>query len=62
MKNPVIIIAILIGVVVVWNLLQPTSVAVTQTVDGQPVAGQGVDPYDSSEYTVEGLAALGGLV
>jgi hypothetical protein len=52
----------IVGLIALWNLLQPTSVTVSQTVDGQPVAGAGVDPFDSSAYTVENLANLGGLL
>jgi hypothetical protein len=56
-----IIIAAIVGIVL-YNLSLPTSTTVTQTVDGQPIAGQGVDLYGSSELTVEGLAAAGGLL
>jgi hypothetical protein len=52
----------LIVAIVIYNLAQPTNVSVTQTVDGEPIAGQGVDPYSTSEFTVDGLAALGGIV
>jgi hypothetical protein len=51
--------AIIIGAVIVWNLLQPTSV--TTTSSGQPVAGAGVDPFDAGEYSVEALADAAGL-
>lgn len=55
---------LLLGLVVVagfiiYNLLSPTTVTTTES--GQPVAGQGTDPYDSSSYTVENLANLGGI-
>jgi hypothetical protein len=52
--------ALIIAGVVIWNLIQPTSVTTTQ--DGQPVAGAGVDPYDVSPYTTEALAVAGGLI
>jgi hypothetical protein len=51
---------LIIGAVVVYNLMQPTTVTTTE--DGQPVAGAGVDPFDASEYTTEALAVAGGLI
>jgi hypothetical protein len=50
----------IIAVVVIYNLMQPTTVTTTE--DGTPVAGAGVDPYDTSEYTTEALAVAGGLI
>jgi hypothetical protein len=51
---------LIIGAVVIYNLIQPTTVTTTQ--QGQPVAGDGVDLYDSGEYTTEALAVAGGLL
>jgi hypothetical protein len=59
-KRDLTIILLLVGAVVVYNLLQPTTI--TSTAQGQPLAGQGTDPFDVSEYTVETLATLGDMV
>lgn len=56
---------LIIAGVVIFNLTRSATVTtsqVTTTEDGQPVAGAGVDPFDSSEYTTEALAVAGGLL
>lgn len=52
-------IVLIVGGVILFNYLQPTRITTTDA--GQPVAGQGVNPFDAGSYTVEAVVDAAGL-
>jgi hypothetical protein len=62
MKTPWVYIALAaIAVIVIYNLMQPTSVSTTQSTAQLPGQGTGTDLYANGDYTVESLFDAAGL-